>query len=228
MISGYLEELGQRLSFDRALSRSVLREVEDHLYEAIAADPAHDRLEAERSAVANFGDAQVLANQFAAISLMRQTRWLGVGLVLAIVAVLATMKARVAWYGFVQWTLGDDARALGAVVLSIDRWAFWSAAVIGTAALLYIARCHAPASLNPGSRRQLRRAFQLCAVATASLLISVTSDGVLTGLQVGTTLCAQSAIPIISMIVEIACAGTVTLMILRTVRRASAMEIALR
>ena len=172
MISGYLEELGQRLSFDQALSRSVLREVEDHLCEAIAADPRRDRLEAERSAVARFGDAQVLANQFAAISLMRQTRWLGVGLVLATGAVLATMKARVAWYGFVQWTLGDDARALGAVVLSVDRWAFWSAAVIGTAALLYIARCHAPASLNPGSRRQLRRAFQLCAVATASLLIS--------------------------------------------------------
>jgi high-affinity Fe2+/Pb2+ permease len=56
----------------------------------------------------------------------------------------------------------------------------------------------------------------------------VTSDGVLTVLQVGTTLCAQSAIPIISMIVEIACAGAVTVLIYRTVRRASAMEIALR
>src|SRR5262245_50851939 len=124
MIATYLNELAGMLRFDRALSRGVLREVEDHLREAVAADPAPDRLEAERRAIMRFGDPRPLAAQFAAVSLARRTRRVGVAVVLSIVAVLAAMKARVAWYSALQWSMSEEARPLAAIVLAIDRLAF--------------------------------------------------------------------------------------------------------
>lgn len=227
MISAYLGELDRMLSFDRALARCVVREVEDHLCEAIAADPASDRMAAERRAIADFGDPHALAAQFAVISLTRRTKRVGVAVVLAIVAVLAAMKARVAWYAVVQWTLSEGARTLGAIVLTIDRYAFWTAVLFGIGALLYIARRRAPATLHAGYRRQLRRASLLCAVAAGALAVTVISDGVLTALQVGTELCADAVVPLVSMAVEIACAGAVIFLILRTVRRTSSMQASL-
>ncbi len=98
MIADYLARLADTLSFDRALSRCVVHEVEDHLREAVAADPARDRLEAERRAIENFGDVRVLAAAFAAVSLARSARNASVAVVLAIAAVLLAMKARIAWY----------------------------------------------------------------------------------------------------------------------------------
>ncbi len=226
MISEYLETLADRLSFDAALSRCVVREVEDHLCEAVAADRTPDRLEAERRAIASFGNPHVLAQEFALVSLVRRTRRVGVTVVLAVLAVLVAMKARVAWYGLVQWTLSEDARELGAIVISIDRCAFWLAAVIGTGALIYMGR--ARAGLQAGHRRRLRRVFLLCACATGSLVVTVISDGVLTALQLGTGLGVGSVIPIITMAVEIACAGSVIFLILDTMRRAASTEALLR
>ena len=150
MIPAYLDQLADTLRFDRALSRCVVREVEDHLREAIAADPAPDRLEAERRAIRNFGDPHVLAAQFAVVSLARRTRRVGIAVVLAIVAVLAAMKARVAWYSALQWSMSEDARPLAAIVLAIDRFAFWLAAVIGIGALLYVGRHRVPGHSGSG------------------------------------------------------------------------------
>ena len=65
MISDYLDSLVGALSFDRPLSGRVRQEVEDHLREAVAADP-----EAERRAIANFGDPRVIAAEFAMVSLV--------------------------------------------------------------------------------------------------------------------------------------------------------------
>jgi len=110
MIQAYLEELAGTLRFDRALSRCVVREVEDHLREAVAADPAPDRLAAERRAIMNFGEPQLFAAQFAVVSLARRTRRLGIAVVLAIGAVLVAMRARVAWYAALQWSMSEDAR----------------------------------------------------------------------------------------------------------------------
>jgi hypothetical protein len=59
VISDYLDSLVGALSFDRPLSGRVRQEVEDHLREAVAADPAGDGPEAERRAIANFGDPRV-------------------------------------------------------------------------------------------------------------------------------------------------------------------------
>ena len=192
MIPAYLDQLAHTLRFDRALSRCVVREVEDHLREAIAADPAPDRSEAERRAIVNFGEPRVLAAQFAVVSLARRTRHLGIAVVLAIVAVLVAMKARVAWYAALQWSMSEDARPLAAIVLAVDRFAFWLAAVVGIGALLYAGRHRIPGAAGPGYRRQLRRARLLCACAAASLSVSVISDGVLTALQLGTELRAES------------------------------------
>lgn len=228
MISDYLRVLGDTLAFDRALSRRVVQEIDDHLCEAIAADTAHDRLEAERRAIANFGEPHVLAAQFAVLSLARQTKLIGVAVVAAIVGVLATMKARVAWYALVQWTLSEDVRPLGRVVLSVDRFAFWLAVCIGLAGLVYVGRHRIPAVFHRGYRKQIRRAFLLCGCAMAALVVSVISDGVLTALQVGTELCLSSAVPIASMAVEIACAGTVIFLIVKTLRRAAATEALLK
>ena len=228
MIAAYLDELADTLRFDRALSRGVVREVEDHLREAVAADPAHDRSEAERRAIRNFGDPHVLAAQFAAVSLARRTRRVGVAVVLAVLAVLAAMKARVAWYSALQWSMSEDARPLAAIVLAIDRFAFWLAAIIGIAALLYIARHRVPGVFGPGYRRQARRARLLCACAAASLAVTVISDGVLTALQLGMEIRAEAAVPILSMAVEIACAGVVACLILNASRRAGSIEALLK
>ena len=102
MISDYLDSLVGALSFDRPLSGRVRQEVEDHLREAVAADPAGDGPEAERRAIANFGDPRVIAAEFAMVSLAKQTRRVGAAIILVIAGVFIAMKARVAWYAVTQ------------------------------------------------------------------------------------------------------------------------------
>src|SRR4051794_16888904 len=169
LISDYLSQLAGALSFDRAVSRCVVQEVEDHLRQAAAANQTHDRSEAERRAIADFGDADVLAAQFAVVALARRTRKVGVVLVLAIAAVLAAMKARTAWYAVLRWTINEEARDFGAIVISIDRFAFWLAVVMGAGALLYIVHHRRRAALHPGCRAQLRGAFLLSGCAAVAL-----------------------------------------------------------
>jgi hypothetical protein len=122
MISAYLESLAGALSFDRSLSRCVRQEVEDHLWEAVAADPISDRLEAERRAIANFGDPHVIAAQFAVVSLAKQTRRVGAAVVLVVAGVFIVMKARIEWYAATQWAISDDMKAVGGIVGLIDRF----------------------------------------------------------------------------------------------------------
>ncbi len=228
MIADYLARLADTLSFDRALSRCVVHEVEDHLREAVAADPAPDRLEAERRAIENFGDVRVLAAGFAAVSLARSARNASVAVVLAIAAVLLAMKARIAWYASLQWTMREDAREFGALVVSIDRFAFWLAAALGAGALLSVARHRAPAAFHRGYRKPLRGAFLLCGCAAGALAVSVIGDGVLTALQIGTDLCAGAVVPLLLMALEVACAAVVIVLILDTMRRTSFAEALLK
>jgi hypothetical protein len=110
MISAYLRELSDALRFDPPLARAIVQEVGDHLHEAAASEPTSDRKEAERRAVAKFGDAHELAAQFAAVSLARRNRRMAIAGVLAIIAVMVMMKARVAWYVIAQWAISDDAQ----------------------------------------------------------------------------------------------------------------------
>jgi hypothetical protein len=228
VISDFVESLASALSFDRSLSRCVQQEVEDHLWEAVAADPIGDGLEAERRAIANFGDPHILAAQFAAVSLAKQTGRVGVAVVLAVAGVFVVMKARVAWYAVAQWAMSDDMRAVGGIVGLIDRYSFWLSVIIGIGGFAYISGCRIPQASNPPYRKQLACSFLLCTMATGALIISVISDGVLTALQLlGTESRGGFLVPVFSMAIEIACASLLAFQ-LRTVARRMAPTTALQ
>jgi hypothetical protein len=123
MIPDYLDRLARELDFDRSLSRRVRQEVEDHLWEAVAADSTGDMLQAQQRAIARFGDARVIAAQFAVVCLANYTRRAGVAAVLVIAAVFMAMKARIAWYAAMQWAISDDMKAVSGLVVQIDRYA---------------------------------------------------------------------------------------------------------
>ena len=217
VISEYLVSLEDALSFDRSLSRCVRQEVEDHLWEVVAADPKGNMLEAERRAIANFGDPHIIAAQFAVVSLAKQTRRLGIAVILVIVGVFIAMKARVA---VMQCEISDDMRAVGGIVALIDRYAFWLSVIVGMMGLVYIGSRRTPAALYPAYQNQLRRFNLLCTAATGALIISVISDGVLTALRLPETgLSADFLIPIFSMAIEIACAGILIFHIRSMTRR---------
>jgi len=220
-----VERLSSRLDFDRALSQSVRREVEDHLWEAVAADPADDRREAERRAVAGFGDPRVIAAQFAVLSLAKQARRVGVAAVLMIAAVFVAMKARLTWYGVMESPTVDPMRALGEIVVSIDRWAFWLSFLAGIVCWRYVEHLRVPATFTAEYRVSLRRFAFLSSAATAALIASVFSDGVLTGLRLfGTGWSAESLLPVFSIAVEAACAAALISHIRGMMRRAASID----
>jgi hypothetical protein len=222
VISGYLDQLAGALSFDRALSRCVRLEVEDHLCEAIAADPALDRHEAERRAIANFGDPHAIAAEFAMVSLTKQTRNVGVTVALGVAGVLVAMKARIAWYTFAQWALSDHLKAVGAVIVLVDRYAFLLSVPIAIAGFVWVHARRIPGLLEPSDSKQLSRLFFLCAAATGALVVSVISDGVLTALQLsGVEWGIASLVPILTMAIEIAWAGALVAQLRGIARRRS-------
>lgn len=208
MIQDYLDRLSRELDFDRSLSRCVRQEVDDHLREAVEACPVEDSLEAQRRAIANFGDARMIAAQFAVVSLAMRSRRAGRDVVLVIASVFVAMKARLVWNAATQLAISDDMRAISAPVSVIDRYAFWLALTIGLGGWIYIRSREVPATFYPAYRRQLRRFVLLCGATAAALVVSVISDGVLTALQLyGTGLSAMSLVPILSVAIEIACVG---------------------
>ena len=207
LISDYVDRLARQLDFDPSLSRCVRREVEDHLWEAVSTDLTGDRLEAERRAVTNFGDPQAIAAQFAVVSLAKQARRVGFAAILVIAAVFIAMKARLTWYAVMECPT-DQMGTLGETVVSIDRYAFWLSVFVGIAAWMYIDSRRIPTAFTPEYRTQLRRFFLLCLAATGALIASVISDGVLTSLRlVGTRWPLDVLIPVVSMAIEVVCAG---------------------
>jgi hypothetical protein len=212
VISGYLEALSAALSFDRALARRVRQEVEDHLQEAIAADPANDGIAAEHRAIASFGDAQAIAAQFATISVAGQMRKLGIALILMIASVFVAMKGRVAWYAISGGGEGHDLTAITRIIGSIDRFSFWLSVIIGIGSFAYVVGRPVPILVDGRYRKQLRCALVSCLAAIAPLVLAVTSDGVLTTIRLmRAELCAWSLVPIGTMTVEIACVGVLVI-----------------
>jgi hypothetical protein len=226
VISGYLETLSAALSFDQALAQRVRQEVEDHLQQAIAADPSNGGIAAERRAIAEFGDAQAIAAQFATISVAKQMRKLGITLILVIASVFVAMKGRIAWYAITGGGAGHDMTAVTTMVASIDRYSFWLSVIIGTGSFAYVLGRPIPALVDVQYRKQLRCVLVSCLAAIAPLVLSVISDGVLTAIPlVEAELCAWSLVPIGTMAIEIACVGILVfhfwIMRLRTVSAAS-------
>jgi hypothetical protein len=229
LISDYLERLADALRFDRSLSRCVVQEVDDHLQEAAAAGPACDRREAERRAIANFGDPQSLAAQFASVSLAKQAWRTGATLIVVIAAVFVTMKSRVAWYAITEWTASDDMKAVSGIAKLVDHYSFWFSAVIGIACFAYISARRISPSLDAGYRRRLRLSSILCLIATASLTVSVISDGVLTALQLRGIEChAGAVVPVVSMAIEVAGIGVLAHQIQTMTRRAASIATLLK
>jgi hypothetical protein len=208
VISEYAESLAGRLSFDRSLARRVRQEVEDHLWEAVATNSTGDPLEAQRRAIADFGDAHVIAAQIAVVSLAKQIKKIGVTVVLVIATVFLAMTTRVTWYDLAQWASCEETRALREIVGLIDRSTFWLAVIVGIAAWAYSSSRNTPTTFHPASREQLRRFFLLCSIATGGLIASVICDGVLTALRLpGWEVSFDFMVAIFSMAIEIACAG---------------------
>jgi hypothetical protein len=229
VISEYAESLAGRLSFDRSLSQCVRQEVEDHLREAVAADASGDVREAERRAIAKFGDPQIIAAQIAAVALARQTRKIGVTILLVIAGVFLAMKIRIGWYELTQWALCEDARALAETVSLIDRSAFWFALVSAVAGWAYIGSRRRPASFQSSYRRQLYAFLLLCTLAAGGIAASVVCDGVLTALRLsGWEVSVDFLIPIVSMLLEIVCAAVLVYHIRRTAGRVALASQAFR
>jgi len=222
VIPAYLDTLARALSFDPSLSRRVRQEVEDHLLDAVAADPARDRREAERQAVARFGEPHAIAAEFARVSAARQARSLAAAIVVMVFVVFIAMKARVAWYAATQWTMPEDMRPASRIVLLIDRYAFWTAVFLAIAGFAYMVGRRIPLALHRARDRHLRQVSLLCAIATATLVVSVISDGLLTAFQLrGAQWWTQSLIPIFSVALEVACVGVLGWQIRAITRRAA-------
>ena len=228
MISAYLRELSEALRFDPPLARAIVQEVGGHLHEAADAEPVDDRQEAERRAIAKFGSARELAVQFAAVSLAQRNRRVAIASILAIVAVMAMMKARVAWYVVAQWTMSDDARTIAKVILAVDRYAFWLSAIIGVGALIKVVRYRTPVALHEGYCKHLHHSFILFNCATGLLLVSVMGDLVLTALQTRMGWNSESVIPIMSIAVEIACVVGIAMLTFESRARLARTEMILR
>jgi hypothetical protein len=214
-ISAYAESLAAKLGFDRPLQRCVRDEVEDHLREAVladaAADPAGDPLEAQRRAIARFGDPQVIAAQFALASLAGQTRKIGSTVILVMACVFLAMATRVAWYDLTEWALCEAAMPLSDTVGLIDRSAFLLAVIGGIAGW--------------ACRERPRWFRALCALATGALAVSVISDGVLTALRLsGWEFSVDFLVPLFSMAVEFACAAVLMVHLRSITRRLSSTE----
>ena len=224
VIPEYVERLARALEFDRSLSLRVRREVEDHLWEAVAADPTVDRVEAERRAVAAFGDPRRIAAQLAVVSLATRARSVGLATMIVIAAVFGAMKARLAWYAVIDYPIGSMG-ALGGIVVSIDRAAFWLSVVAGLASVLYIVGRRVPADLTPAYRTQLRRFSLLSLAATGALITVVISDGVLTGFRLaGIGWSPAALVPFVSMVIEIVCAGGLLVSLRGMARRTTSAD----
>ena len=220
LIDDYVERLAGKLDFDRSLSQCVRQEVEDHLREAAAADTVNDVAAAERRAVANFGDADAIAAQFAVISLAKQSRRTSSASILGIAAIFIAMKGRVAWYAAAQWPANIDLRSIVAIVGSVDRYAFWFSVIAGIGCWLYIGTRRFPHAFDSMFRKQLDRFLLVSTAMIAALMASVVSDGILTAIALsGTGFSAGSLVPILSMAIEILCAGLLALHIRSTTRR---------
>jgi hypothetical protein len=119
---------------------------------------------------------------------VKRARRVGLAAVLVIATVFIAMKARLTWYAVMDCST-DQMGALGEIVVSIDRYAFWLSVFVGIAGWMYIDSRGIPAAFTPEYRTQLRRFVLLCSAATGALLASVISDGVLTSLRLVGTPC---------------------------------------
>jgi hypothetical protein len=217
LIDRYLASLERELSYDPALARRVRCEAEDHLREAIAADPVRD---GERRAIERFGEPREIAARFASSSLRRQRKALAATVAGALALVFLAMKVRLAVAGPMHGALAHHP-LLGAV-LAIDRCAFWFALVAGAWAWAHATRAPKAPIFDAAFRRWLRMSFILSSSATAGVVASIAADAFLTAAR----LAAQRSLFVLlaSLAVEVALAGFLIVAIRETTRRSETIS----
>jgi hypothetical protein len=225
MIAAYMKRLQDALGDDPALSARIMQEVRDHLEEALAAETTEDPCAAERRVIERFGDPCELAAQFAPIFLARHTRRAGLSILIATVVIMMMMKARVLWYGIVEWKLTEPVQTVASRIIAVDRYASWLAIAIAIASVLYVSRHAVPLRLNEDSQKYAQRAAGLFILATIPLGISVASDLALTILQLPAVLNATALIPVMSMSIEIACIVTAALLVRNAAHRVPGADV---
>jgi hypothetical protein len=203
-IADYLDNLAYELRFDPALVHRVRQEVEDHLRQS--ADASSDctvLAEAERQAIARFGDPRAIARHYVPTALLAQSRRAGIVVLLALAGIYTMMKGRLAWYSFTQWRLSPDVAAVAVTGFSVVRWVFIIALSLAVVGAAYIgSRQPLPASHN-ASRRQPLYCIVLCASAAVALLIAIGLDGIMLGLRmVGREVSTVVVVPSLSIVVE--------------------------
>jgi hypothetical protein len=222
VISEYLDTLQAALRFDSSLARRVRKEFEDHLREAVAADPCEDRRQAEQRAIANCGDPRAIATELAIISLARRTKRLAVIIVLVLAGVLLLMRGLIAWYAAIQWPISEDMKPLAATIGIVIRYTFGTATLIGAAAWAYGSRHRLPSDYAHAEySRHLNRFRMLSSIATAALLVCVLGGGALTMIRLTSTLPSIAFfIPVLSVALELLAAGTLVILIRGLIRQA--------
>jgi hypothetical protein len=226
-VADYLDALARDLGFDPSLAHRVRQEVEDHLWEATAAN-GDTSIEAQARAVMNFGEARVIAGQYAALSLLRQARRSGAMIVLASGALYVAMKGRIAWYGLMQWVLSDTLRPVGKVVLAIDRAAYILAFLLGVVGWAYISSRRVSPGFDTACRSQLKWSLGLATAAACPMVVSVIADAAVTALRLLEERPSISVfgIPLLSIAIEVVVAAVLVIAIgktLRNTRRASSL-----
>jgi hypothetical protein len=203
-VTDYLAALARDLGYDPALSRRVCSEVEDHLWQA--ADERGGRtVENQLQAIVSFGEPRELARGYLTTSLLTQIRHAGAAMILAAAAIYLAMKGRVAWYEWMRWEPNSDFRSLSAIAVQIDRYATMLALVAALIACAYIVTRRVPARINNSYRKQLNRCIALCSASACALAVCVTADMALTGVRLlGLPWSAAAAIPLLSLMIEIA------------------------
>ena len=219
-IAEYADRLARRLSFDLTLSNRVRAEVEDHLRQAVD-ELGGASLDHQRQAIANFGDADELARQYAADCLLEQIQQAGLTMAIAVIGIFAAMEGRVAWYAFMQWETNPVLKLVSAVALPIDRYAFLLAIAFALAGYGYLAARRTLAHLRADYRKQLG-VLVLCSAATAALLVTIAIETALIGCRLATMRPSVAIIvPVLSMIAEIALVAAVTRRIAMAIRHAT-------
>jgi hypothetical protein len=219
-VAEYLDALSREIGFDPALSYRVRMEVEDHLREATASAPFANQIEAQCYAIARFGASRDIALQYAAASLLAQTRRVGIVALLALIGIYLAMKGRGAWYGLVQWGASAPLKEEITRWVTIDVNAFRIALAIGLVGLGYIGSRRFPNSLRQVYCRQVNRCALLCTATAGALFVSVLSDLVITGCRlVEAGLVGPALIPLLSIAVELALMILLGLNIRTTIRR---------
>jgi hypothetical protein len=218
-VADYLDALTRELSFDRSLAHRVRQEVEDHLWEATTAN-GDTSIEAQARAVRSFGEARVIAVEYAALSLLRQARWSGAIIVLASGALFIAMKGRVAWYGLMQWALSDALRPVGKVVLAIDRTAYIVAFLLGVVGWAYISSRRVSPRFDTACRSQLKWSLRLAMAAACPMVVSVIADATVTALRLLEERPPISVfwVPLLSIAIEVAFVAFLVIAIGKTLR----------